>query len=73
MQVYRNITDTDLSQITPKCDLAGYDGLLMTELRHDPFLPLTVAATSTSRVQLAAGKLFRSRAVRWLSRTSPGI
>jgi len=58
MQVYRNITDTDLSQlnrIAPNFELAGYDGLLTTELRHDPFLPLAVAAMSTSRVQLATG------------------
>ncbi|HLG67385.1 MAG TPA: LLM class F420-dependent oxidoreductase [Acidimicrobiales bacterium] len=30
----------------------GYDGVWTTETRHDPFLPLAVAAASTRRVQL---------------------
>lgn len=33
-------------------ELAGYDGLWTTETRHDPFLPLVVAAEHTSRVEL---------------------
>ena len=36
-------------------EAAGYNGLLMTELKHDPFLPLAVAATCTETVTLATG------------------
>ena len=58
MQVFRNITDWSLKEITtvaPALEKAGYDGLLMTELKHDPFLPLAVATTCTERVALATG------------------
>ena len=58
MQVYRNITDwnlRDIPRVAPDLEAAGYDGLLTTELKHDPFLPLAVASTSTSKVQLATG------------------
>jgi probable F420-dependent oxidoreductase len=34
---------------------AGYDGIMTLENRHDPFLPLGVAATCTERVELATG------------------
>ena len=34
---------------------AGYDGIVTMENKHDPFLPLAVAATSTDRVELATG------------------
>ncbi len=30
----------------------GYDGLLVAEIAHDPFLPLTLAAHHTNRIQL---------------------
>ena len=33
----------------------GYDGVYTFEGRHDPFLPLAVAAGSTSRLKLATG------------------
>jgi probable F420-dependent oxidoreductase len=33
----------------------GCDGIMVPEVAHDPFLPLTVAATATQRVQLATG------------------
>ena len=58
MHVYRNITDTKLTnvnKVTPQLENMGYNGLLMTELKHDPFLPLAVAATSTETVTLATG------------------
>ena len=58
MHVYRNITNTkltDINKVAPQLENMGYDGLLMTELKHDPFLPLGVAATSTKTVSLATG------------------
>ena len=58
MHVYRNITQTGLRAITtvaPALEAAGYDGLVMTELKHDPFLPLAVAVTCTERIALATG------------------
>ena len=58
MHVYRNITDaklTDVNKVAPQLENMGYNGLLMTELKHDPFLPLAVAATSTETVTLATG------------------
>ena len=30
----------------------GYDGLKVAELTHDPFLPLTIAAEHTTRIEL---------------------
>ena len=30
----------------------GYDGARLAELNHDPFLPLTLAAAQTSRIEL---------------------
>jgi probable F420-dependent oxidoreductase len=33
----------------------GYDGVLVTETRHDPFVGLALAARATERVQLASG------------------
>ncbi len=58
MHIYRNITDTkltDVSGLTPRLERLGYNGLLMTELKHDPFLPLAVAATTTKTISLATG------------------
>ena len=58
MHVYRNITNTkltDINKVAPQLENMGYNGLLMTELKHDPFLPLGVAATSTKTVSLATG------------------
>ena len=58
MHVYRNITNTkltDVNKVAPQLENMGYNGLLMTELKHDPFLPLAVAATSTEAVTLATG------------------
>ncbi|MEE2776221.1 MAG: TIGR03617 family F420-dependent LLM class oxidoreductase [Acidobacteriota bacterium] len=33
----------------------GYDGVVTLDNRHDPFLPLAIAAVSTERVELATG------------------
>lgn len=58
MHVYRNITETglrDIPKVAPALEAHGYDGLLMTELKHDPFLPLGVAVTCTQKMALATG------------------
>lgn len=36
-------------------EAAGYDGIVTLENQHDPFLPLAVAATATTRVELSTG------------------
>ena len=36
-------------------EAAGYDGIVTLENKHDPYLPLAVAATVTERVELATG------------------
>ena len=33
----------------------GYDGVFTAETSHDPFLPITLAALETERIELAAG------------------
>jgi len=58
MQIYRNITNIPLREIAdtvPSYEKSGYSGLLTTELKHDPFLPLGVAAVNTKEVNLATG------------------
>ncbi|MBH69613.1 MAG: LLM class F420-dependent oxidoreductase [Rhodospirillaceae bacterium] len=58
MHVYRNITDTPLYEIKTKAPIfeeTGYSGLLTTELKHDPFLPLAIAAVNTRKIALATG------------------
>ncbi len=35
-----------------KVEALGYDCLWSSETQHDPYLPLAVAATSTSRIKL---------------------
>ena len=35
-----------------KVEALGFDGLWSSETQHDPFLPLAVAATATSRIKL---------------------
>lgn len=36
-------------------EAAGYDGVTCLENRHDPFMPLAVAAVNSSKLQLATG------------------
>lgn len=36
-------------------EAAGYDGIVTLENKHDPYLPLAVAALATERVELATG------------------
>jgi probable F420-dependent oxidoreductase len=40
------------AEVAPALEDAGWDGLWAAETAHDPFLPLAVAATRTSRVAL---------------------
>ena len=35
-----------------RLEALGYDGLRVAELNHDPFLPLTLAAEHTERIEL---------------------
>ena len=45
----------DVPAIARAAEAAGYDGLVTSENRNDPFLSLGVAAVSTSRVELCTG------------------
>lgn len=45
----------DMSQVSTsaqRLEAIGYDGLKIAELNHDPFLPLTLAAANTTKVEL---------------------
>jgi probable F420-dependent oxidoreductase len=56
MRVTTSITTDDLASIPSiahEAEAAGFDELSSQENRHDPFMPLTLAATTTSRVSLA--------------------
>jgi len=58
MKVDAFLTEPELSTIAglaPAYELAGYDGLFLGETRCDPFLPLTIAAEHTSRMDLGTG------------------
>ena len=45
----------DVPAIARAAEAAGYDGLVTSENRNDPYLPLGVAAVNTSRVELCTG------------------
>lgn len=45
----------DAAAAAVKFEGEGFDGLKTSELSHDPFLPLAVAATQTSKAELATG------------------
>lgn len=54
MKIDINVS-ADLSLVKKQAQRAealGYDGIKIAELEHDPFLPLTLAAECTSRVEL---------------------
>lgn len=56
MQVTTSITSDDLAAVptvAAAAEAAGFDVLTAQENRHDPFVPLTLAATSTDRARLA--------------------
>jgi probable F420-dependent oxidoreductase len=44
---------TDVPRVAQEMERLGYDGLLTAEAKHDPFLPLVLAAEHTEHVELA--------------------
>ena len=58
MKVFTTLPQDDLRKVpaaAAAAEDAGYDGLMTLENRHDPFLPLAVAATATRRIALLTG------------------
>jgi len=58
MRVMTTIPQHDLCQIPQavrSIEEQGYDGICTLENRHDPFLPLGVAATNSQKLQLSTG------------------
>ena len=55
MKVIYHLNSGDLAAVPSEAAWAeamGYDGVATSETAHDPFLPLSLAATATSRVTL---------------------
>ena len=55
MKLDFNLRDYDLKTVTEQArhaEAIGYDCLWTSETQHDPFLPLAVAASTTSKIQL---------------------
>ena len=58
MRVVTTIPQHDLRQVQTAAaamEARGFSGICTLENRHDPFLPVALAATATSRVELATG------------------
>ena len=58
MKIFTTLPQDDLKKVpaaAAAAEDAGYDGLMTLENRHDPFLPLAVAATATRRIDLLTG------------------
>ncbi len=58
MRVFATLPQEDLraaGQLARAFEADGYDGLVCSENKHDPFMPLAVAATNTTRVELHTG------------------
>lgn len=58
MRVLSTIPQHDLNvtaRAAEEAERQGYDGICTLENRHDPFLPLAVAAVRTSRLELSTG------------------
>jgi len=58
MRIITTIAQHDLGAAgvaAARAEAQGYSGIVTLENRHDPFLPLAVAATSTARIELATG------------------
>ena len=58
MRLATTLPQEDLSQVAEAAkaaEAAGYDGVVTMENRHDPFLPLAVAAAATGRIRLETG------------------
>ncbi|MDE0944431.1 MAG: TIGR03617 family F420-dependent LLM class oxidoreductase [Alphaproteobacteria bacterium] len=45
----------DIPDVVAEIEAKGYDGITTLENRHDPFMPLAVAAVNSERVQLTTG------------------
>ena len=45
----------DAAAAARRVEELGYDGAICAEIAHDPFLPLTLAATATERISLTTG------------------
>jgi probable F420-dependent oxidoreductase len=45
----------DVAEAARQIEAGGYDGVVTLENRHDPFLPLAVAATATEKLSLQTG------------------
>src|SRR6056297_1828715 len=43
---------TKTAETAKRAEAAGYDGVSSSELAHDPFMPLAIAASLTERVKL---------------------
>ena len=55
MEVITTLVQDDLRRVPEEArriEAAGYDGVATQENRHDPFLPLAVAAACTENLQL---------------------
>lgn len=58
MEIHTTLVQDNLAQVPDdirRIESAGYDGVMTQENRHDPFLPLAVAAVSSERVTLGTG------------------
>ena len=58
MRLINTIDQRDLAgagRAAAAAEAAGYSGVMTLENRHDPFLPLAVAATTTYDIELATG------------------
>ncbi|MCG8695801.1 MAG: TIGR03617 family F420-dependent LLM class oxidoreductase [Minwuiales bacterium] len=58
MRVLTTVPQADLTEVPDaarRVEADGYDAIVTMENRHDPFLPLAVAATATERVELVTG------------------
>ena len=58
MKVFATLPQADLNDIpeaTRRIEADGYDGIVALENRHDPFLPLAVAAVHSQKLELATG------------------
>lgn len=58
MQIIGNIKQTNLRHVAHQVrelEASGYDGVVTTEVNHDPFMPLGVAATLSDTLSLNTG------------------
>jgi probable F420-dependent oxidoreductase len=58
MRVFSTLPQEDLRRAGPTAralEAAGFDGLVCTENKHDPFMPLAVAGVATQRLELHTG------------------